>query len=68
MRKDLEKYMDNREKRIAFAFMALDAKMDRMEKLRERVKQSKIKNPLLFYICLTGFIFLMAFLMFFANR
>lgn len=35
MRKDLEEFMDNREKRIDFAWMAIEGRKDRKESLKK---------------------------------
>jgi len=54
--KDLEEFMDNREKRIAFAFMNLDYKNNKFN--------CRVKNPSLFVLSLLIFIYFIFFLVF----
>ena len=61
---ELEDFMDNREKRIAFAFMALDGRKNRLKKFR----QPTVRNPFIFCILLTIFTLVMALMTFTLRR
>ncbi len=48
--KNVEDFMDNREKRIAFAFMELEGRKDRLKRLRQ---PDRIRNKMLFIVLLS---------------
>jgi hypothetical protein len=52
--KDLEDYMDHREKRIAFAFMVVEAK--RKRRLRKKYKQPFINHKIILFLLIFIFI------------
>lgn len=54
MKNNLEDFMDNREKRIAFAFMALES--TKKKKKRKKFKQPDVENKFAFYSLLFLFI------------